>query len=85
MFDVESARDLYGPGASYHVFAGRNATYGLATSSLDSKKLNGDISTVSEMEKDTHLQWYNKYNSKYPVAGFLVPDDYAASGSKKDS
>lgn len=81
---MESGRDFYGVGSSYHVFVGRDATYGLATSSLDSKSFNGDISTLSEMQKDTHLQWYNKYTSKYPVVGFLVPDDYADS-SKKDS
>lgn len=92
VFDVSSGRDFYGPGSGYHVFAGRNATYGLSTSCLDLQKQDGDISTLTEMQKDTHVQWYTKYTSKYPIAGFLVPDDYVADSatsatdqSKKDA
>lgn len=81
VFDVSSGKDFYGPGSGYHVFAGRDATYCLATTSLDASKLGGDLSTLSAMQKDTHLQWYNKYMSKYPVVGYLVPDDYSTSGT----
>lgn len=79
VFDVSSGKDFYGPGSGYHLFAGRDATYALSTSCLDPAKLDGDISTLTAMEKDTHVQWYNKYSSKYPVVGFLVPDDYSVT------
>lgn len=79
VFNVSSGKDFYGPGSGYHLFAGRDSTYGLARSCLDPSKLDGDISTLTAMEKDTHVQWYNKYMSKYPVVGFLVPDDHAST------
>lgn len=93
VFDVSSGKDFYGPGSGYHLFAGRDATYGLARSCLDPSKVEGDLSTLTAMEKDTHVQWYNKYSSKYPVVGFLVPDGYTsmdgdavdASSASKDT
>lgn len=76
VFDVSSGLDFYGPGGPYHVFAGQNASYGLARSSTDPGQIQGDLSTLTESEKDTHLGWYTKYASKYPIVGFLVPNDY---------
>lgn len=74
VFDVSTGRAFYGPGSGYHLFTGRDATYGLATSCLDPQKQDGDISTLSQAEKDTHVQWYEKYASKYPIVGTLVAD-----------
>lgn len=83
VFDVSSGRDFYGPGCGYHVFAGRNATYGLATSCLDPQKQDGDINTLTQSQKDTHVQWYEKYDSKYPIVGLLVPNDSLQSPELK--
>lgn len=91
IFDVASGLAFYGPGSGYHLFAGRDATYGLSTSCLDPEKQDGDISTLTASQKDTHIQWYEKYSAKYPIVGFLVPDDYVEQGegtsleSKKDA
>lgn len=94
VFDVSSGKDFYGPGGPYHMFAGQNATYGLAKSSTDPSQVNGNLSTLSMSEKDTHAGWYSKYMSKYPVVGKLVPDDYVpppeepaadTADSKKDA
>lgn len=74
VFDMASGKDFYGPGGPYHMFAGKNATHGLAKSSTDPEKVTGDLSQLTESEKDTHLQWYTKYSSKYPIVGNLVPD-----------
>lgn len=75
VFDVSSGADFYGPGGPYNIFAGKDATHGLATSSTDPTKVTGDISKLTEHQKDTHLQWYAKYTSKYPVVGYVVSDD----------
>lgn len=75
VFDVSGGSDFYGPGGPYHVFAGKNATHGLAKSSTDAAKVYGDLDKLTESEKDTHMQWYQKYESKYPVVGNLVGDD----------
>lgn len=94
VFDVSAGKDFYGPGGPYHVFAGRNASHGLATSSMDPDTVEGDISNLTASEKDTHMGWYNKYASKYTIIGFLVPNDYVApeqdpvstgADSKKDA
>lgn len=94
VFDVSSGADFYGPGGPYHVFVGKNATHGLAKSSTDPEKAIGDLSTLTESEKDTHLQWYSKYMEKYPIVGNLVPDGTNPDGdaastltteSKKDA
>lgn len=89
VFDVSTGSDFYGPGGPYHVFAGKNATYGLATSSTDPDKTTGDLSLLTGAEQDTHMQWYAKYSSKYPIVGKLVPDaantDTSAVASAKTS
>lgn len=92
VFDMALGRDFYGPGGPYHVFAGRNATYGLAKSSVDPKDVEGDITTLTATERDTHAQWYAKYDSKYAKVGYLVGDGEADMGgstspgeSKKDA
>lgn len=94
VFDVSKGADFYGPDGPYHVFAGKNATHGLATSSTDPAQATGDLSNLTASEKDTHVQWYEKYSVKYPIVGKLVAhdgitnDDEAstvAEESKKDA
>lgn len=75
VFDVSSGKDYYGPGGPYHVFVGKDATLGLATTTVDPEKVSGDISALTESEKDTHVQWHTKYTAKYRIAGHLVTDD----------
>ncbi len=77
VFDVSSGASFYGPGGPYHLFAGKDATHGLAKSSTKEDMVTGDISNLTQMEKDTHMQWYAKYTSKYPQVGWLVEDGVA--------
>ncbi|KAJ8905050.1 hypothetical protein NDN08_001562 [Rhodosorus marinus] len=72
IFDMTSAKDFYGPGGPYGLFAGKNASHGLAKSSLDEKEVVGDVNTLSDAEKDTLHGWYMKYVSKYPEVGTLI-------------
>ena len=76
VFDMKSGDNFYGPEGPYHLFAGRHATHGLAISSTDPSQVEGDLSNLTESQKDNHLQWHAKYTSKYPIVGYLVPDDY---------
>lgn len=87
VFDMSSASEFYGPGGPYHVFAGRNATHGLAKSSTSPAEVEGDISALSAHERDTHAQWYAKYSSKYPKAGYLIDHGaaQAALSAKSES
>lgn len=85
VFDVSIGSDFYGPGGPYNCFAGKNASHGLATSSTDPEKTEGDISSLTQMEKDTLAQWHAKYMSKYQVVGKLVKDEAAATKAQDDT
>lgn len=90
VFDVSEGQGFYGPGGPYHLFAGRHATHGLAKSSTNPAYIEGDLNSLSASERDTHMQWFSKYMSKYPQVGWLVEDEDAVSTitteeSKKDA
>lgn len=85
VYDVSSAREMYGPGTGYGVFAGRDVTFCFAKMSLqprDANKMNYDALTTEENK--TLDDWVTKYNEKYPVVGKLKDDgkfvyDYKAA------
>lgn len=101
VFDVSAGAGFYGPGGPYNLFAGRHATHGLAKSSTDPANVEGDLSSLSAAERDTHMQWFAKYAAKYPKVGWLAESgddtessatiatttttDDAATESKKDA
>lgn len=77
LLDVTAGSDIYGPGCSYALLAGRDVTRSLATMSLELTELDdlewmpsgtGDVAALT--------QWRTKLKEKYPVAGAL---DVAAS------
>ena len=70
IFDVTAKPEFYGPGAGYNVFAGKDASYGLAKTSLD--EVTGDLSTLSMSERDTLDQWYNLFTDKYHIVGKVI-------------
>ena len=73
VFDVSSARNFYGPGGPYQIFAGNDASFCLATSSLDPANLNRPFADIAEDDdKRTLDQWVQKFESKYPVVGTLA-------------
>jgi membrane-associated progesterone receptor component len=71
VYDMTSAPGFYGPGASYGLFAGTDATRGLAKSSLLPTDVNGAIDDLTPAELMQAGEWQDKYNSKYPVVGTL--------------
>lgn len=83
VFNVTSGSAFYGPGGPYHMFAAKNATHGLAKSSTDSSEVTGDLSKLTDHEKDTHMQWYAKFSSKYPIIGKLESTTSRTETEKK--
>ena len=74
VFDVTKSQS-YKPGATYHVFAGRDATVGLAKMSLDPVDLeSSDMTSLKESDKTCLDQWYKQFKDhyKYPVVGRIV-------------
>ena len=66
---------FYGPGASYHVFAGTDASRNLGKGLLSGAESNADWSNLSPEHNQTLSQWDERFRSKYPIAGWLVADD----------
>lgn len=72
IFDVSSARNFYGPGGSYAVFAGKDASRALAKMSTKEHDVVGSIEGLTEKELKVLEDWERKFEAKYPVVGSVV-------------
>lgn len=64
-----------GPQGPYGVFAGRDASRGLATMSLSAEDLregHDDLSDLTAFEKSTLSDWENQFKFRYPLVGKLL-------------
>ncbi|KAK7196282.1 Cytochrome b5-like Heme/Steroid binding domain containing protein [Novymonas esmeraldas] len=71
----EVAPHFYGPGQHYHIFAGTEASLALARADLTGKYLNQYWVNCSEEELEVLEEYVEKFNSKYPIVGWYVPDE----------
>jgi membrane-associated progesterone receptor component len=74
VFDVSEAEDFYGPGKSYHCFAGRNSTRAMAKFCFDEVELaNPETADLGPFERMMLQDWYNKFKfyKGYPIVGKL--------------
>jgi membrane-associated progesterone receptor component len=69
VYDLTDARNFYGPGGTYHVYAGREAARALAKMSLSAEECTGEISDLDEKEMITLEKWEAKFSAKYKVVG----------------
>lgn len=58
VFDVSRKRDTYGPGGSYALFAGKDASRALGLSSLKPEDAVPDWSTLEEKDRKTLDEWH---------------------------
>ncbi|EPZ33159.1 cytochrome b5 [Rozella allomycis CSF55] len=70
VFDVTSGSQFYGPGAPYGVFAGKDATYGLANNKVEINK--DEAEELSESQKKTAKEWQTLFEGKYELVGELI-------------
>ncbi|CAN0350866.1 unnamed protein product [Pylaiella littoralis] len=64
---------MYGPGKSYNLFAGRDASVALAKMSFAPEHLNNpDTSALDEQDMTVLQDWANKLAKKYPVVGTIA-------------
>lgn len=83
VFDVTSGESFYGPGGPYGVFAGRDASRGLAK--MDLKSTSSDVTDLSPSEKQTLKEWFDKFSSKYPIVGKIVDASEPNSGATQSN
>ena len=69
VYDITLARNFYGPGGSYHVYAGREASRALGKMSLDAADCTDDVADLTEKQLATLDGWKKKFDEKYTVVG----------------
>ncbi|VFQ68773.1 unnamed protein product [Cuscuta campestris] len=72
IFDVSSGKSFYGPGGSYSVFAGKDASRALAKMSKEEQEVSPSLDGLSEKEIGVLSDWEKKFEAKYPVVGNVI-------------
>merc|ERR1712071_265869 len=67
VFDVTAKKEMYGPGGSYNIFAGKDGSVGLGKSSLKPEDAVPDYKTLQPAEMKTLDQWYDFFSKRYNV------------------
>ncbi|ETW81204.1 hypothetical protein HETIRDRAFT_46209 [Heterobasidion irregulare TC 32-1] len=72
VFDVSHKSDTYGPGKSYNLFAGKDASKALGKSSLKPEDAVPDYSDLPENEMKVLNDWHVFFTKRYNVVGKVV-------------
>eukprot|EP00002_Diphylleia_rotans_P015262 TRINITY_DN2962_c0_g2_i1.p1 TRINITY_DN2962_c0_g2~~TRINITY_DN2962_c0_g2_i1.p1 ORF type:complete len:158 (-),score=36.42 TRINITY_DN2962_c0_g2_i1:326-799(-) len=72
IYDVGLTNTHYGPGGSYHVFAGREPNRGLAKMSTDEKDAIPSTEGLTRPEIDALNNWSEFFINKYQCVGEVV-------------
>ncbi|KZT51865.1 progesterone binding protein [Calocera cornea HHB12733] len=71
VFDVSNRADSYGPSGSYHIFAGKDASKGLGSSSLKPEDASYDWSGLDDKGRKVLSDWYSFFEKRYPIVGYV--------------
>ncbi|CAG0912892.1 unnamed protein product [Notodromas monacha] len=73
VLDVSAAKQLYGPNAPYSIYAGRDASRGLAKFTLDSAPVEyDDLSDLNPAEMESLREWEAQLTERYFCVGKLL-------------
>lgn len=72
VFDVTRGKRFYGPGGPYAAFAGRDASRGLATFSVNASEEFDDLADLNAAQKESVKEWETQFTEKYEYIGRLL-------------
>ncbi|KAK4486239.1 hypothetical protein RD792_008909 [Penstemon davidsonii] len=72
IYDVTTGKSFYGPGGSYCVFAGKDASRALAKMSKNEDDVVPSLEGLSDKEIGVLNDWETKFQAKYPIVGTVT-------------
>ncbi|XP_037070093.1 LOW QUALITY PROTEIN: membrane-associated progesterone receptor component 1-like [Pollicipes pollicipes] len=72
VFDVTKGKRFYGPGGPYAAFAGKDASRGLATFSVEGGDNHDDLSDLTPMQMESVREWEAQFTDRYVYVGKLL-------------
>lgn len=69
VFDVSKGAKHYGPGQSYHVFVGQDATRCFVTGQFEPESVSDDVIGLNNQELRSLNHWLKFYNKEYTKVG----------------
>ena len=73
---ISGGFEMYKPGATYNLFAGKDASRALAKMSFDAEHVDSrDLSGLSDDERKVMVDWETRFENRncYPIVGDLEP------------
>nr|CAD7266758.1 unnamed protein product [Timema shepardi] len=80
VYDVKKGKRHYGPGGSYHSFAGKDASRAFITGDFNETGLSDDVLDLTPQELKSIIHWTEFYARDYKYRGKLIGRYYDAYG-----